>query len=222
MAERFRRLAVRLDQMSVIGPKPPQVIIVTSAVPGDGKTFTAVNLALAMAEDKNCSVLLVDADLRRPSIGRYLMNPKPKIGLKEILAAEVSVEHAVVHMKNSKLRVLPSGDSSNGPLEFLRSNRLAEIFLEMRQNYDKIVVDTPPVVPFADAASILPHSDGALVVVKAGKTSKPMIEKTLEGLESGAVLGAVLNDVRYTPVERYYYKYDYTDPERYTKRRKKK
>jgi capsular exopolysaccharide synthesis family protein len=217
MAERFRRLAVRLEQMIVTGNRPPKVVVVTSAVPGDGKTFTAVNLAMAMAEDRNSSVLLVDGDLRRPSIGRYLMNPKPQIGLNEVLSSDVPLDHAIVHMKNSRLQVLPSGAQTKNPLEFIRSRQLEIVIGELRKRYDKVVFDTPPSVSFADAASVLPHADGALVVVKAGKTSKPMVEKALEALSQGTVLGAILNDVQYTVIDRYYYQYDYEDPDRYAK-----
>jgi protein-tyrosine kinase len=213
-AERYRRLCSKIEQSVSEDGKAPQVLLVTSAIPHEGKTTTILNLALAMAEDRDRRVLLVDGDLRRPSVARYL-SPAPKLGLSEALAGAVSVEHALIEPKNARLVVLPAGTPPQNPLELLRSEYLATLVAELRRSFDFILIDTPPAVPFADAAVMSTQADAALLVVRSRTTARPLVHKALEALESVPVLGAVLNDVAHTPVDRYYYRYDAYDPYAY-------
>jgi capsular exopolysaccharide synthesis family protein len=218
-AERFRRLASQLDVAVPNREAAPTIITVTSAVPDEGKTTTALNLALALAERKDRSTLLIDADLRRPSIGSYL-TPKPTMGLSEVLTGELSAEHALLRIKNAQLSVLPSGKETGRPLELLRSEYLEALFKDLARRFDHIVLDTPPTVPFADASVINARGDGALLVVGVRKASKPLLERAFQSLEASRLLGVVLNGVRVTPVDRYYYRYDDYNPERYTEGRR--
>src|SRR5687768_10494375 len=149
-SERYRRLCSKLEQSLLEDGKAPQVFLVTSAVPHEGKTTTILNVALAMAEDRDRRVLLVDADLRRPSVARYL-SPAPKLGLSEALAGSVAVEHALIEPRNSRLVVLPAGTPPANPLELLRAEYLATLIDQLRRSFDAILIDTPPTVPFADA-----------------------------------------------------------------------
>jgi receptor protein-tyrosine kinase/non-specific protein-tyrosine kinase len=217
VAERYRALVARLEQLSLPGGKSPQIIVITSSVPAEGKTMTAVNLALALAERRDRTTLLLDADLRRPAVSRYL-TPAPKIGLSEVLSGGAPVDHAFLEIDDVRLTVLPSGSPNPTPLELLRSDYLGTLFDELRRRYDRVVVDTPPAVPFADAGVINTRADGALLVVRAGQTPKPMVDRALDSLDGGMILGAVLNDVHLTPVDRYYYQYDDYDPDRYSAR----
>lgn len=213
VAERYRRLRLKLDGPGPDGA-PRQVIVMTSAIPEEGKTTTALNLALAMAEDRDRRTLLVDADLRRPSVTRYI-TPQPTLGLSEVLSGTAPLDHVLVEIKASKLTVLPAGAPSMNPLELLQSDYLGGVIAELRRRFDRIVIDTPPTVPFTDAAVLNAVSDGALLVVRARKTTRPLIERARQSLAHGVLLGVVLNDVKFTFVDRYYYQYDDYNPRRY-------
>ena len=117
-----------------------------------------------------------------------------------------------VHPRNSRLVVLPAGTPPANPLELLRSEDLASVLSTLRRSFDFILVDTPPAVPFADASVLGPHADAALLVVRSRTTAKPLVHKAVEALGPIPLLGAVLNDVAHTPIDRYYYRYDAYDP----------
>lgn len=216
IAERYRRLRLKLDRPGADGA-PRQLLLVTSAVPEEGKTTTAVNLALAFAEDRDRRTLLIDADLRRPSVTRYL-TPPPTLGLSEVLSGEATIDHALIEAKSSHLTILPAGTPSENPLELLQSDYLASVFAELRRRFDRIVIDTPPTVPFTDAAVLNSMCDGALLVVRARKTTATLIDRARASLAHSTLLGVVLNDVEFTPVDRYYYRYDDYNPRRYAER----
>ena len=216
IAERYRRLRLTLSRPNSDGAAP-QVVVVTSAVPEEGKTTTAINLALAFAEDRDRRTLLIDADLRRPSVTKYVA-PAPTLGLSEILSGDATLDHVLVEMKASHLTLLPAGAPLRNPLELLRSDYLASVFAELRRRFDSIIVDTPPTVPFTDAAVLTSVADGALLVVRAGKTTGSLIDRACASLSQGTLLGVVLNDVAFTAVDRYYYQYDDYDPGYYAER----
>lgn len=214
IAERYRRLRLKLDQPGPDGA-PRQIILVTSAVPEEGKTTTTVNLALAFAEDRDRKTLLIDADLRRPSVSRYL-TPPSKLGLADVLSGDVSLDHALLDIKASHLSILPAGTPTSNPLQILQSDYLGGVFAELRRRFDRIVIDTPPTVPFTDAAVLGAICDGSVLVVRAGKTTGTLINRARASLAHSTLLGVVLNDVAFTPVDRYYYQYDDYNPRRYT------
>lgn len=216
IAERYRRLRLKLDQPGADGGSR-QVMVVTSAVPEEGKTTTAINLAIACSEDRDRTTLLIDADLRRPSVSRYL-TPPPKLGLSEVLTGDASLEHALLEIKAAHLTILPAGAPSQNPLGLLQSDYLGSVFAELRRRYDRIVIDTPPTVPFTDAAILSAVSDGVVLVVRARKTTGTLIDRARASLAHGTLLGVVLNDVSFTPVDRYYYQYDDYNPRRYAER----
>ncbi len=216
IAERYRRLRLKLDQPGADGTLR-QVVLVTSAVPEEGKTTTAINIAIACAEDRDRSTLLIDADLRRPSVSRYL-TPPPRLGLSEVLTGEASLEHALIEIKAAHLTFLPAGAPTQNPLGLLQSDYLAGVFAELRGRFERIVIDTPPTVPFTDAAVLSAVSDGVVLVVRAGKTTGSLIDRARASLAHGTLLGVVLNDVEFTPVDRYYYQYDDYNPRRYAER----
>ena len=214
VAERYRRLRSKLEIARDEKGPAAKVILVTSSVPDEGKTTTALNLALAFAEERQRSTLLVDLDLRRPSVGRYL-TPPPSLGLSELLSDGLALDHVVIPVKGSRLHVLPAGRPASNPTELLRSVALGRTVEELRQRFDWIIVDTPPCVPFSDATVVQALVDGTVLVVRAGVTARATVERALESLEAGPLLGVVLNDVVATPVDRYYYRYDDYDPYRY-------
>lgn len=216
MAERFRRLRLGLERAAGGGAEA-KVVVVTSAVPDEGKTTTSINLALAMAEDRDRRTLLVDADLRRPSLARFL-SPEPTLGLAELLSGKAPLDHVLIEAKSTSLMILPSGHATENPLQLLQQDYLRSVISELRRRFDRIVIDTPPTVPFTDAAVLNAVSDGALLVVRARRTTKPLIDRAQRSLEDGRLLGVVVNDIRITAVDRYYYKYDDYDPERYARK----
>jgi len=211
LAERYRRLRLRLEQRSVGNSFQPQVTLITSAIPGEGKTTTATNLALAYGEDRKHRALLIGADLRRPTVSRYIV-PRPTVGLSEVLTGEVSLDDALIEMRDSKLWVLPSGAPRERSMELLQNKNLGTVFTELRSRFDRIVIDAPPTVPFADAAVLATHADGSLLVVRAGTSTMPLIRRARESLSGTNILGVVLNDVVFTVVDRYYYRYDDDEP----------
>lgn len=207
IAERYRRLATRLEQSEELERLESRVVVVSSAVPNEGKTTTAVNLALALAESKNRRVLLVDCDLRRPSI-RGLIRPKPQYGVREMLEGANTLDHCLVRLKGTDLAVLPSGAPTTTPLDLVQPRSLVKLFAELRARFDWVIVDSPPTVPFSDASVLADSADGAILVVRAGVTARPLVNRALDTLDSSVVLGVVLNRMRVTPVDRYYYGYD--------------
>jgi polysaccharide biosynthesis transport protein len=186
-------------------------------VPEEGKTTTAINLALAFAEDRDRHTLLIDADLRRPALTRYIL-PAPTLGLTEVLRSDASLDHVLIEIKSARLTVLPAGTPSHNPLELLQSDFLVSVFSELRRRFDRIIIDTPPTVPFTDAAVLNAMCDGALLVVRAGKTTGTLIDRARASLVHSTLLGVVLNDVGFTPIDRYYYQYDDYNPRRYAER----
>lgn len=204
-AERFRRLkAVILHDEG----GAPQVVVVTSAIPGDGKSFVAMNLALAFAADPGSKILLVDADLRRPALDRYV-TPAPTLGLTDLLEERVSLQHTILHLKDSPLHLLPAGKSSREPVELLSSPTCAALITLLRSRYDRIIIDTPPALPFTDADVVGRNADGGLFVVRQGSTPKAHYRRAVSMLSSLRVLGTVLNDATFSLADRghYYDKY---------------
>ena len=130
-AERFRRLKARLvnEQDESLG-----IIVITSAAPGEGKSLVSINTALAFAADLKGEVLLIDADMRRPGVARWL-DPVPKFGFSEVLAGKTGLEHALIEIENSPLRILPAGSPTKDPVELLSSNRAEELFMELRKQF---------------------------------------------------------------------------------------
>jgi receptor protein-tyrosine kinase/non-specific protein-tyrosine kinase len=199
-AEKFRRLKTVLS--NVADPGPPQVIVVTSATPGDGKSMVSMNLALAFAADATGDVLLIDADMRRPTLEKWL-NPEPTLGLSEVLGGHTTLEHAILDLKNAPLKVLPAGHPPKETAELLSSNRCGEMMAALRKQFRRIVVDTPPIVPFTDADVVASLSDGVVMVVREGATPRPLFLQALASVTSARILGTVLNDAQYNLADRH-------------------
>ncbi|HEX6463660.1 MAG TPA: CpsD/CapB family tyrosine-protein kinase [Vicinamibacterales bacterium] len=190
-AEQFRSLRTRIKAAE--NGHAQRVIIVTSPNTGDGKSLTAANLALTMAQEFQQRVLLLDADLRRPSIHHMFgINETP--GLSDVLMGGSTVEDALVELPEHHLMVLPSGLVPVHPAELLGSAGMRRVIDTLRTRFDRIILDMPPVAPLADVSIASGMVDGILMIVRAGVTPKPAIERALAGLEMSKVLGLVLND----------------------------
>lgn len=190
-AEQYRSLRTRVKTAEQ--GRAMRTIIVTSPDKGDGKSLTAANLALTMAQEFQHRVLLIDADLRRPSLHR-LFGIEETPGLTDVLMGGASIEEALVTIPDHRLSVLPSGIIPMHPGELLGSGAMRRVIDTLRTRFDRILIDMPPVAPLADVAIASPMADGILMIVRAGKTPKPAIERALAGLDMSKVLGLVLND----------------------------
>ena len=188
-AEKFRRLKTTLVHR--YGDEA-QVIVVTSGIPGEGKSTVSLNLAVAFASDSGTRTLLIDGDLRRPTLGNRL-NPEPRLGLSEVLAGQADLVHAVVHLSNSPLHVLPAGARPADPHQLLSSLEAKNLMVSLRERYDRVIVDTPPIIPFTDADALGASSDGILLVVQAGTTPRAAFAQEIAAVTSTRILGTVLN-----------------------------
>jgi protein-tyrosine kinase len=189
LVEQFRHLAGSLLHAQKNGKL--QSVMVTSAVPGDGKTFTSLNLALTLAHSYGRRVLLIDADLRRPSIGQVcgLGNAH---GLSEVLRSETEQKLPLFELREG-LTFLPAGKPDPDPLGGLTSPRMKTILDEAAEQFEWIVVDSPPAAPLADAGLIGAMVDALLLVVRAGETQCRSVEKAIETLGRERIFGVVLN-----------------------------
>jgi receptor protein-tyrosine kinase len=190
-AEQFRALRTRISRAE--NGRALRAIIVTSPAKGDGKSLTAANLALTMAQEYQHRVLLLDADLRRPTLHQLFdINEAP--GLTDVLMGAAALEDALVPLDEHHLTVLPSGVPATHPAELLGSAAMRRTLDTLRTRFDRVVLDMPPVAPLADVQIVSAMADAVLMIVRAGVTQKPAIERALEGIEPSKVLGLVLNE----------------------------
>jgi polysaccharide biosynthesis transport protein len=209
ISEAFR--ALRTSILLSQADHPPQVILVTSALPREGKTTAAANLAVTLAQLGD-STVLVDADLRKPGIGRLLnLGPGKYAGLSSYLAGASSLDLvSVPHPSIPNLVAIPTGPLPPNPADLLSSHRLAEGIAELRTKFKFIVMDSPPVMAATDAVIVSVHADGVLLVVRSGETPKAAFARTRDLLNNVKcrVLGVVLNAVDPGAPD-YYYSYRY-------------
>jgi len=192
-AEQYRGLRLRLESWS--GERPLQIIAVTSAAPGEGKTTTAINLAGSLAQSRQSRVLLVDADLRRPKVAAQLgLADSRGVGLADaLLDEERTLESVVLRRLPLNLGIVTAGRLPAAPYEALHSARLAALFEEARRVFDFVVVDTPPLIPVPDGRLIARRVDGLLMVVAADRTPRKIVEEGLNLIGPDKMLGLVLN-----------------------------
>ncbi len=194
-AEQVRSLRNRLLAMNPDGE--PKSLVVTSAVRDEGKTVAAINLAMAFAELERQRVVLVDADLRRPSCERYLnLNPEP--GLSDVLLGRVPLERALRSAGHRHLMFLGAGSRVANPAEVLGASRVDELLVRLKEQYQYVVVDTPPVLPSTDAGVVSARADGTLLVVRLEHSLKKQSREALQLLSDmgGNVLGTFVTEVR--------------------------
>jgi polysaccharide biosynthesis transport protein len=207
MAESYRALRTSLLLTSLGGP--PKVILITSALPQEGKTTTSINTAIVLAQ-KGTRVLLIDADLRRPSIHKAL-GIGPKTGLSNVLTGNATLQQAVGRSNIlPTLFVLTAGTPPPNPAELLASSNMKDILAELREQYDHIVVDTPPTLSVTDAVVMSTRADAVVLVIRSGQTTKQALRRSREILMqvNARVAGVLLNAVDLSSPDYYYY-YEY-------------
>ncbi|MBN9737940.1 MULTISPECIES: polysaccharide biosynthesis tyrosine autokinase [unclassified Pseudonocardia] len=190
ISENFRRIRTNLQFVDV--DKPRKVVVVTSGVAGEGKSTTTANLATAVASTGR-RVLLIEGDLRRPGVSA-LFGVDRAVGLTTVLSGGLSLGRAVHNWGGGSLDLLPSGALPPNPSELLGSNQMRTLLHEARVTYDLVLIDTPPVLPVADAAALLPATDGALLLCGYGRTTTQQLSSASHALRavSGNVLGVIL------------------------------
>ncbi|MGD0212634.1 MAG: polysaccharide biosynthesis tyrosine autokinase [Terriglobales bacterium] len=207
MAESYRALRTSL-LLSNLGA-PPKVIMVTSARPQEGKTTTSINTAIVLAQ-KGVRVLLIDADLRRPSIHKTL-GMGPRSGLSNVLTGSATLQQTItISPVLPNLFIMPAGTPPPNPAELLASSNMRDLIAELRGMYDHIVIDTPPTLSVTDAVVLSPRADATILVIRSGQTTKQALRRARDILMqvNAHVAGVLLNAVDLTSPDYYYY-YEY-------------
>ena len=204
-AEQYRAVRHTVEQHHRLAGHT--VFGVSSPSPVDGKTTTAINLAGALAQSADARVLLVEADLRRPTIAERLgLRHRDGAGLVQAIEIpHLTIEDVTRRLTDQNLSVVTAGACPDAPYEILKSPRIGELFEQARQRYDYIVLDTPPIVSVPDCRNIGTWVDGWLVVVAAHRTSRKLLQEALDVLEPSKTLGFIFaRDDRFRSGGRYY------------------
>jgi capsular exopolysaccharide synthesis family protein len=206
-AEAFRVLRTNLQ---FIDPDAEhKVFVMTSSLPGEGKTTTVVNLALALAEGGE-RVVLIEGDLRRPKVAEYL-RLESAVGLTTVLIGKLPLDDAIQTTAHEKLDVLTSGSTPPNPAELLKSSAMANLLASLRERYDIVLIDAPPLLPVTDGALLSAQADGALLVVRHGKTTTDQVSLAVDRLEAvgAAPVGVIFNMTPVKGGDGYGYGYGY-------------
>ena len=188
--EQFRSLRTRVLQAGE--REDMKVFVITSSGIGEGKTLTALNLAWLLAQTEGVRALVIDSDLRQPCATDYLAIDAPN-GLSDVLSGRVSFQQAIVRLEPAGLYLLPGGEARHDVAELLSGPTFESVIREARRMFDYIIIDAPPLGIFTDANVLISRADGALLVVRAGKTKYAILDKILEQLPRERLLGVVLN-----------------------------
>lgn len=201
-----RRIAQKVKRRAA--PRDIRSIVVTSSLRGEGKTTTACNIAIALTRlDRSESVVLVDLDLRRPSVARSL-GLTPVHTVNEVLERRASLDEALIVTDVPGLSVLATDRGTSSPEPLLASQNLRSLIEQLERRFSRVIIDSPPALVVSDASSVIDASDAYVFVAKAGSTPTRSIKGTLEHLPREKVLGCVLNhaqDAKAMPTEYYYY-----------------
>ena len=208
-AEEFRTLRTRLNHLQTL--QPLHTVVITSPSPAEGKTFTAVNLAVAQSQLAETSVLLADFDLRRPAIHKLLQIERSP-GLSDFLTGQCTFTQALRRVDGMNLYVLPAGSPVKNPLELFNLRQTKALFEELPQVFQWSIVDTPPLLFSADANLLSTMADGTILVVKIGGTTFDSVTRAMQSLCENNVLGIVANGARATELySKYTYYYSRTE-----------
>jgi len=208
-AEEFRTLRTRLNHLQTL--QPLHTVIITSPSPAEGKTFTAVNLALAQAHLAESSVLLADFDLRRPII-HNLFQIERAPGLSDYLSGQYTFSQCLRKVEGMNLYLLSAGSPVKNPLELLNMRQAKMLFDELPRTFNWAVFDTPPLLFSADANLLATMADGTIIVVKIGSTTFDNVTRAMQSLCENNVLGIVANGARASELySKYTYYYSNTE-----------
>lgn len=209
--EQFRALRTRILQA---GERlQMRSLVVTSAGIAEGKTLTALNLGWLLAQTEGVRALVIDSDLRRPCATDYF-GIDATHGLSEVLGGQLRLEDAIVRLDPAGLHLLPGGKPRDDVAELLSGPTYERVLKEARRMFDYIIIDAPPLGIFTDANVLMSRADGAMLVVRAGKTRYTLVDKLLDQIPREKLLGVVLNRAGEQPDStNYYYQYRYSNRE---------
>jgi len=189
-AEQYRALRTRIVNAD---HRTSNVVLVTSPGRGEGKSITASNLALAMAQEYQRRACIVDADLRSPQVAKLFGIPEGP-GLSDVLLGTATLEEALVMIEEYQITVLPAGRAATHPAELLGTTTMRRTLEALRSQFDRVVIDTPSANPLADVGILTPLVDSVVLVVRAGVTETPAIHDALAAIDESKLLGIVLNE----------------------------
>lgn len=204
VAEQFRVAATRLSLMT--SEQRNTVVLVTSALVGEGKTSTAVNLSYILAQELDKRTLLIDCDLKRPMVHSYT-NTLATPGLVDYLVGEQPLEACIKKMDGVPLWILPTGTSGRGVLELSKIKQLSKVIQDLRSQFDYILIDAPPILPLADLNVLSSMADLMILVIRAGRTGRDVVGKAYKSLRSDCPAGIVLTGVDSVSTPYYMYQY---------------
>lgn len=206
VAEQYKIL--RTNIQAIDSKHPVKAITITSSVHKEGKSITSINLAISMAHDLNKkNILLVDADLRRASISKYL-GFKSEYGLADLISNGLNVDEALINIGVDNLTVLPAGKIPHNPAELLGSIKLKNLVSLLKSKYDYIIFDAPPIIPVTDAGLLGAQTDGLIMVIQANRTQKGVVDhaESLLKQAQAKILGYILTNIQYH-IPGYIYRY---------------
>ncbi len=212
--EAYKTLRTNVS-FALAGEEGSKVVLVTSSQQSEGKSITAINLAISYAQTER-KVIIIDCDLRRPKLARLLQMSSP-VGLSNVLMNSSLADSAIVPTGIENLDAITSGDIPPNPSELLSSAQMERFLAELKTKYDLIVLDTPPINMVIDAVALAPQTDGVLFVVRANQTERGAVAHAVEQLEYAKIkiLGFVLNGVDLEQTSYGYGKYQYRKYRRY-------
>jgi protein-tyrosine kinase len=215
-AEEFRTLRTRLNHLQTL--QPLHTLVVTSASPAEGKSFTATNLAVTQAQLAEKRVLLADFDFRRPTVDKTFQVPCSP-GITDYLLGKASLREILHHVSGTNLYMLTAGEAVSNPLELLNLKECKALIQGLRNHFDWVILDSPPLLFAADGNLLSTMCDGTILVVRIGTTTFDSVSRALQSLCENNVLGVVVNGARrgelyskYTYYHDYYYAPDGEEP----------
>lgn len=202
IAEQFRSIRTSLE--FVADEIDMKVLVVTSSEQNSGKSLISANLALAYAQ-KGLKTLLIDADFRNPTI-KHLFDLPQKRGLSSIIKRSRPYEEVISETNQNHLFVLLPGFIVANPVDMLGSSKMEALLKELRESFDQIIIDTPPILVATDAVVVSGFADGIVMIIRSGKTNKQTIKKAIRLVNQGTtpIVGTVLNDIKMSKSEYYY------------------
>jgi capsular exopolysaccharide synthesis family protein len=206
--EQFRKLRT---QILLRAPNPPHTILVTSTAPQEGKTMVSVNLALSMSKEIQKRVILIDGDLRNPSI--HLRRYPDSKGLSNYLSNQTPLSEILLNSEEENLQIIVAGSSTRKSSELIGSTRMRDLLRSLREFGDDtyIIIDSPPIMATSEPTLLSKMVDGIVLVVMGGKTPKESIRRAVKSIDRQKVIGIVFNQIDLKPssyYSKYYYRYE--------------
>jgi len=192
LTESFKQIRIVIQNMLPEGDN--KIIMFTSSYGAEGKTTASLNYAAAVAQDMSKRVLVVDADLREPRV-HTLLGIRPRQGFGDLLMSDAPAESVICSTPIPNLSAILCGERPSNPSELFGTERVGEIFAELKSKYDCVIVDTPPVLPVVDTVHMASYADGVILVIEAARTSRKRIQQAIQLLNNAnaSVMGFLLN-----------------------------